>query len=204
VSTKVVAKTSAEEKMGVAVSVDGRSKIIEYSDLPDDIARQTDGDGNLLLWAGNTAIHAFQLEFLRRIAESHDRFPFHIARKAVPFLESDGRTVAPDQPNALKFEQFIFDLLPLAEGSLIVEADRAAEFNPVKNKEGADSPETSRAALQALHRRWLREAGAILDDGMPVEICPSFALDSEEVARRVQPGIRFDSPTFLSTSRGAP
>ena len=200
VSTKVVAKRSAEEKMGVAVSVDGRSKIIEYSDLPAELAAQTDGDGNLLLWAGNTAIHAFQLDFLRRMAESGTAFPFHIARKAVTSCDETGRIVTPEQPNAFKFEQFIFDLLPLAERSLIVEADRAAEFNPVKNKDGNDSPETCRAAMQALHRRWLRGAGAIIGDDVPCEISPSFALDAEEVSRRVPAGTRFDQPTFLSTT----
>ncbi|MFO0919882.1 MAG: UTP--glucose-1-phosphate uridylyltransferase [Planctomycetaceae bacterium] len=197
-STKVVAKRSAEEKMGVAVSVDGISKIIEYSDLPADIAAKTDDQGKLLLWAGSTAIHAFQISFLQRVASGEHAFPFHIARKAVPYLDDAGTIVAPDGPNAFKFEQFIFDLLPLASQALFVEADRAAEFNPVKNKEGADSPATCQAAMQTLHRRWLREAGANIADDVPVEIGPLFALDAEEVARRITPPANFEQPTFLT------
>lgn len=198
VSTKVVAKRSAEEKMGVAVSVDGVSKIIEYSDLPADVAAQADAQGKLLLWAGNTAIHAFQIEFLQRIAAGQLVFPFHIARKTVSHLDDAGTIVTPDAPNAFKFEQFIFDLLPLSSRSLIVEADRAAEFNPVKNKEGADSPATCQAAMQLLHHRWLREAGANIAEDVPVEIGPLFALDADEVARRITPGTVFEQSTFLS------
>ncbi len=198
VSTKVVAKRSAEEKMGVAVSVDGVSKIIEYSDLPADIAAKTDDQGKLLLWAGSTAIHAFRISFLQQIASGEHKFPFHIARKAVSYLDDSGTIISPDAPNAFKFEQFIFDLLPLSPNALFVEADRAAEFNPVKNKEGADSPATCRAAMQTLHHRWLREAGANIADDVPVEIGPLFALDAEEVARRITPPATFAQSTFLT------
>jgi UDP-N-acetylglucosamine/UDP-N-acetylgalactosamine diphosphorylase len=199
VSTKVVAKRSAEEKMGVAVSVDGVSKIIEYSDFPADVAAQQDPQGHLVHWAGNTAIHVFQLEFLRRFATGGEAFPFHVARKAVPYLTEAGEVVAPAQPNALKLERFIFDLLPKAERSLIVEADRAAEFNPVKNKDGHDSPRTCRAGMQALHRRWLREAGATIGDDVPIEISPLFALDSLDVKQQFDGrSVRFDAATFLT------
>ena len=58
-SVKVVAKRSAAERMGVAVDVDGVTQIIEYSDLPPEVARKTDAAGSLLLWAGSTAIHVF-------------------------------------------------------------------------------------------------------------------------------------------------
>lgn len=198
VSTKVVPKRSAEERMGVAVSADGVSKIIEYSDLPLETAQQTDAEGNLLLWAGSTAIHAFQVDFLRRIAADGQAFPFHIAHKAVPYLNDQGELIQPDKPNAYKFEQFIFDLLPVARTSLIVEADRAAEFNPVKNKDGNDSPATCRAAMIALHRSWLRAAGAVVPDDVPVEISPLYALGADDVKRRLSASVSFDRPTFLT------
>ncbi len=198
VSTKVAAKRDAAEKMGVVVSVGNSSKIIEYSDLPRELAEKTDSQGNLMLWAGNTAIHAFRLEFLNRMANDGDAFPFHTARKVVPHLSDDGQMVAPDHPNALKFEQFIFDLLPAATTSLVVEADRAAEFNPVKNNEGRDSPATCQAAMLSLHRRWIRASGAEIGDQVPVEISPLFALDENQVKQRLNAGDRFDQPTFLT------
>ena len=66
-SIKVVAKRSASERMGVAVDVSGRTQIIEYSDMPADVAAKTDDRGELLLWAGSTAIHVFSRLFLERV-----------------------------------------------------------------------------------------------------------------------------------------
>ena len=84
-----------------------------------------------------------------RIAVTRDALPFHVAQKAVEYIDETGKTVAPEAENAYKFERFIFDALPLAKSALVVEADRDREFNPVKNKDGYDSPETSKAALTA-------------------------------------------------------
>ena len=187
-STKVVAKESAGERMGVVVSIDGRTEIIEYSDLPADRAAATGPDGRLLLWAGSTAMHVFGRTFLERLTAGGRSLPFHVARKAVPCLDEDGRLTTPHTPNAFKFEQFIFDALPLAETTLVVEADRAREFLPVKNHTGKDSPETCRAGLLALHREWLRAAGAEVADGVQVEISPLAALEAEDVRGLVQVG----------------
>jgi UDP-N-acetylglucosamine/UDP-N-acetylgalactosamine diphosphorylase len=208
VSTKVVAKCSAAEKMGVVVTIDGVTRVIEYSDLPADVAAQTDERGALRIWAGNTAMHVFQRGFLERALQNDAVLPFHIARKAVPHWTPSSKSsapamasedsiagargyemITPDAPNAFKFERFIFDVLPWADRALIVEADRAAEFNPVKNKSGADTPETARAGLQALYRSWLRQAGAIIADDVPVEISPLRALDEEDVKGRIKAGM---------------
>src|SRR5437899_8209653 len=55
-SSKVVAKLGPTDKMGNFVQVDGRCAMIEYSDLPEPLARQTDEQGRLRIWAGNPAI----------------------------------------------------------------------------------------------------------------------------------------------------
>jgi UDP-N-acetylglucosamine/UDP-N-acetylgalactosamine diphosphorylase len=196
-SVKVVAKRSAEERMGVAVDVDGTTQIIEYSDLPLEIARKADSKGSLLLWAGSTAIHVFSRVFLDRLIQSADALPFHVAHKKVPYSDTDGKVIAPAAENAYKFERFIFDALPLAERALVLETDRAREFNPVKNASGDDSPESARAALARLAHEWLRAAGAQVDDATPVEISPLFALDGDEVREKIKPGTMFTEPTFL-------
>lgn len=185
-TTKVASKRSADERMGVLALVDGKTQIIEYSDMPDEIAAKTGADGQLQFWAGNMAIHVFNRTFLERAAASDSALPFHVAHKKVPHLDEQGNQVNPESPNAYKFERFIFDALPFAKKALVVEADRQREFNPVKNAEGNDSPATSKAALLALHREWLQAAGVDVPEETRVEISPLFALDEEQAVEKAR------------------
>jgi UDP-N-acetylglucosamine/UDP-N-acetylgalactosamine diphosphorylase len=162
VSSKVVFKQRPEEKVGVFALVGGKCGMIEYSDLPTELATAREPDGTLRFRAGNPAIHLFSVDFLSRVTGTGG-LPFHVAKKAVPHFDPEtGVVVDPGQePNALKFERFIFDALPLAERWLAVEARREEEFAPLKNATGADSPETVRQAQLALHARWLAHAALI-------------------------------------------
>lgn len=199
-STLAVAKTEPLERVGNIVQIDGRTRIIEYSDLPDDAASQRNPDGSLRLWAGNTAIHFFDAAFLDRCRGSEEALPFHVARKKVAFIDDDARRIEPAEPNAIKFERFIFDLLPAAERAIVVETDTARTFAPVKNAPGEsrDSPDTCRTAMIALYRQWLEAAGAKVAPGTPVEISPLFALDQEDVKAKIKPGVTIDKPTYFS------
>lgn len=184
-STKVVAKRSAEEKMGVLVEVDGRTQIIEYSDMPEDVTHQKE-NGQLRFWAGNTAIHAFRREFLEELLADELSLPFHRAHKKVPYWDEMGRLVEPEQPNAWKFERFIFDALPKAKTALVVEANRAEEFNPVKNAEGHDSPAEVRDAMRSMHRSWMESLPGNRPAFGEVEISPLYALDQAAFQKRFE------------------
>lgn len=198
-TTQVISKIDPLERLGNLVSVNGRLLIIEYSDLPEELARRQAADGSLEFWAGSIAVHAFALPFLRRMARDARALPFHRALKKVPYVNETGTQVEPAQPNAVKFERFIFDILPHAENALVVEADRAEAFAPVKNAPGsdADSPETAESALMSLHRRWLRRAGALVHDDVRVEIHPGFALDEQELCQRIAPGLAVTQDTYF-------
>lgn len=197
VSTKVVAKTGPEEKMGLLVDVDGQTQIIEYSDMPAEVAARRTADGELELWAGSTAIHVFDRAFLDRVVRQRLDLPFHLALKKVPYIDEQGALVQPAAPNACKFERFIFDILPHARRALVVEASRDREFNPVKNASGVNSPDDVQRSLVELHAGWLRQAGISVPDGTPVEISPLFALDAEETTRRMKGAPPLRGPTFL-------
>jgi UDP-N-acetylglucosamine/UDP-N-acetylgalactosamine diphosphorylase len=106
--------------------------------------------------------------------------------------------VEPNTPNAWKFERFIFDVLLVAERALVVETDRATEFNPLKNSEGTHSPEDVRQRTSRLYARWLREAGREVPDGTPVEISPLFALDAPECAARLGDRDLGSGPIYLA------
>src|SRR5262249_24392492 len=140
-SSKVVFKENPEEKVGIFAIVNGRCGMIEYSDLPSKMADEREADGTLRYRAGNPAIHRFTVDFLERLT-STDGLPYHVAKKAVMHCSPEtGEMIAPAEPNALNFERFIFDALPLAERWLAVETRRAEEFAPLKNATGSDSPE---------------------------------------------------------------
>src|SRR5262249_57346223 len=98
-------------------------------------------------WAGTPAIHLCDVGFLERMTRDPERLPFHLARKKVPHIDEAGRPVEPAAENGLKFERFIFDVLPAAERWAVVETTRAEEFAPLKNAGGEDSPATVEQAL---------------------------------------------------------
>ena len=203
VSSKVVPKEGPTDKLGNVVVVDGRCTIIEYSDLPETLSQKRRDDGGLYFSAGSPAIHVFSVEFLERVTGHGGQMPFHIARKKVPFVNEGGQPVHPERENALKFERFIFDVLPLAERWTVVETSRREEFVPLKNASGPDSPETVRQAISDLAAEWLTQAGAPVprtasgSAALPLEISPLYALDAEELATKVTHGLRITGPTYF-------
>ena len=199
----VVRKTSAAEKMGVIARVDGRTTVVEYSDLPDELANQRDADGELVYWAGSIAVHCLEVDFARRLTDGGLRLPYHHAIKRVPHIDVDGRLVEPEAPNAVKFETFLFDALPSAVRTVTVEAAREDEFSPIKNADGADSPATARRDLNRLYARWLEAAGVSVPrdaHGEPVdlEIDPRVALEAQDLVTALPPGFRVEGPTAIS------
>src|SRR5262245_3569010 len=176
-SSKVVAKRNAEEKVGVIGRRGGRLACIEYSDLPKELVAARDARGQLLYRAGNIAIHAISVEFAESLTRGGLRLPWHRAEKKVRALLDDGTT---GEIPGVKFETFVFDALGATESSVTLEVKREDEFAPVKNAEGDDSPETARAAISATFARWFRKAG--LEAPEPLEVHPLFALDSAEFA----------------------
>ena len=189
-SSKAIAKAYPEERMGVLALIDGRCGIIEYFDMPSELKHDTDATGRLVHRAGSPAIHLFAVDFLKRITQGETRLPYHIARKKVNCVDASGQSYAPTTENALKFEMFVFDALPMAERWLVVESPRQEEFSPVKNAEGIDSPATARQAMSNLAGTWLERAGVAVprDDAgnatVSLEISPRFALDAAEFAAR--------------------
>jgi UDP-N-acetylglucosamine/UDP-N-acetylgalactosamine diphosphorylase len=185
-SSKMVPKAAPEEKVGVFCRVDGRTTVIEYSDLPAALASQRDSTGRLRFLAGSIAIHLISAAFV----EHHFSLPWHRADKKTPFIDcATGRLVEPDSPNSVKLETFVFDAIPLAESSIVYETSRAEEFAPIKNDKGVDSPATSHALQSDRAARWLAQHGVAVpwnSDGhveARIEISPLTALDPEDLAR---------------------
>jgi UDP-N-acetylglucosamine/UDP-N-acetylgalactosamine diphosphorylase len=198
-TTQVVAKQDPLEKVGNLVDLDGVLRIIEYSDLPESVARRRQPDGSLVFWAGSIAVHAFSVPFLQRMARDSQTLPFHRATKRVPYIDDQGKRITPTEPNAIKFERFIFDILPHAKNALVVEVDPKDAFAPVKNQPGSatDTPETAQRAMMEQCRRWLRQAGVSVSDTCRIEIHPCFAADVDDLRRKIVQGTTLDVDTYF-------
>ncbi|MDR2737543.1 MAG: UTP--glucose-1-phosphate uridylyltransferase [Puniceicoccales bacterium] len=192
VSSRMVRKMYPEEKVGVFCEIRGKSRVIEYSDLPKEQAMLRDAEGNLVFCAGNTAIHILDVQFIKHFngKDINSEIPYHIAKKVIPTINALGDPVLPQSPNGLKLEMFTFDILPYAERTLIVESNRLANFSPVKNLEGMDSLKTCLQDQLKLFASWLLSAGVDIptdSNGLPpfdIEISPMFADNEHDFLQK--------------------
>ena len=150
---------------------------------------------------GSVAIHLFSLGFL--IQEADSSLPLHIAHKKVPYCSENGETITPNEPNAFKFEKFIFDVLPDAERSLNVEFVREDEFSPVKNASGSDSPDTAKSDMIMKFSRWLTQCGIdvpVDEQGEPlykIEIDPCYALGIDDLRHKLPDDFKITGDLLL-------
>lgn len=191
-SSRMLAKTGPFEKLGNFCMVKDRLNIIEYSDMPKHLAEMREPDGRLRFIAGSPAIHIISVDFVEKLTEGGRlSLPWHRAEKKVPFIDADGNQINPAKPNAIKLETFIFDALPFAEKTMILEAKREDEFSPVKNPDGVDSAVSCRRMLVDKDVRRLEKAGVTIprnENGAPdctVELSPLTLLDDEDVAAHI-------------------
>lgn len=194
-SAKVSRKSHALEKVGNLCSESGRTTVIEYSDLPDELAHALNADGSRKFDLGNLAIHLLNVEFAKRLGSAGDStgglLPYHRAEKAIRGLDANGTPQTPTESNGVKLETFVFDALPLAKNPLLLEVDRSEEFSPVKNATGEASIETAEADQLRRAASWLEAAGISIPrdaNGEPevrIEIAASYALDADDVKRRM-------------------
>lgn len=203
-TSMAVAKQAPQDKLGNFALIDGKMSVIEYSDMPDDVAELTDDDvgrtgGGLKFWAGSIAVHVFDVAFLERMLGEGGGLPFHIAHKKVPYLNAAGELITPTENNALKFERFIFDLLPAAKNPIVVEYAERDVFAPLKNAPGAakDTPQYVQRFLIDQHKRWLTAAGVEAPTGAVVEISPLWALDAAGVLEATTEDVSITSAIYL-------
>jgi len=155
-------------------------------------------DGRLRFSSGNIAIHMINRQFVEKLTTREDfKLPYHIAVKDIEALAADGTAAA--KIKGIKFEMFIFDALGFAGRSVTLEVSREEEFSPVKNASGSDSPRTARAAMSALHRRWLESTGraASIPSDAVVEISPLYALDADEFRGRFTPPAQVPETVYI-------
>lgn len=147
IAAKSVAKTNPREKIGVFCKINCKPKIIEYVDLPEELAEERDEKGELVYGEGNFGNYLLHRSVLEDLANA--RLPFHAAFKKSGYLNEVGEYIEPEEPNVYKFEAFVFDAFMRYNDMTILRVNREEEFAPVKNKTGNDSPETAIALYNA-------------------------------------------------------
>lgn len=140
---KSTVKRSPSEKVGVFCKRNGRPSVVEYIDIPQDMAEKIDENGELLFGESHINCNLFNIAAIECVADKS--LPYHAAHKKAKYMDESRNIIAPDKPNAYKFESFIFDAFDTLDDIVVLRVDREQEFAPVKNAEGEDSPETARA-----------------------------------------------------------
>ncbi|MHC4562178.1 MAG: UTP--glucose-1-phosphate uridylyltransferase [Planctomycetota bacterium] len=193
-SAKALPKRDPMEPLGNFCVVDGKVTVIEYSDMPEELARECTDDGRLKFSAGSIAIHILSRSFVERLTvDGRNQLPLHRAVKKVPFVNDSGNTVSPQEPNAVKLERFVFDAMRLADRTVILETLRREEFSPIKNATGEDSLATSLHDQVRRAAGWLEDVGIVVPrdaDGQiasAIEISPLFADSADALAGKVDP-----------------
>ena len=139
---KSVVKNNPKEKVGVFCKKDGKPSVIEYTEITDEMAEAVDENGELLYGESHILCNLFNIKAIEEI--SRNKLPYHSAFKKAKYIDESGVIVVPQEPNAYKFEAFIFDAFERLDDMAIMRVKREDEFAPVKNAEGVDSPETAK------------------------------------------------------------
>ena len=152
IASKSVVKANPHEKVGVFCKMNGHPKVIEYTELPEKMAEETDSDGELKFGESHIMCNLYTIEAIEKI--SKEILMYHSAFKKNSYIDLDGKEIIPQEPNSYKFESFIFDAFEFFDDIAILRGKREDDFAPVKNKEGVDSPKT---AKELYEKFWNRE-----------------------------------------------
>lgn len=178
VSLKVVRKEDPGERVGIFCHDDGVPGIVEYSEFSEAQANERNGE-RLKYWQGSIAVHLFSVDFLMRLADQHIDLPLHAAHKKVPHIDADGVEHKPTEPNAWKFERFVFDVIPLANQVVCLEVPREEQFLPLKNADGPFGPEGVKQSYQDYFGRAAEKA---LGTKPPaIEVDPAIAENARDL-----------------------
>lgn len=71
IGCKAVRKTDPNEKTGVIALKNSKPSVVEYSEIPKELASARDSNGNLELRAGHICVNLFHLDFLKKAGKEY-------------------------------------------------------------------------------------------------------------------------------------
>ena len=152
IASKSIVKANPQEKVGVFGKMNGHPKVIEYTELPEKMAEETDTNGELKYGEAHIMCNLYSIDAIEKI--SKETLMYHPAHKKNSYIDEEGKEIIPKEPNSYKFESFIFDAFEFFDDIAILRGKREDDFAPVKNKEGVDSPRT---AKELYEKYWNRQ-----------------------------------------------
>lgn len=141
IATKSLIKNSPDEKVGAICKKNNKIKVIEYSEMSEEMKNKKNENGELSFGESHIMCNLFSLKALNILAKK--KLPYHIAHKKSDYIDNNGKLIKPEKPNVYKFETFIFDGWAYFNDIVVLRGKREEDFAPIKNKEGIDSPDTA-------------------------------------------------------------
>jgi UDP-N-acetylglucosamine/UDP-N-acetylgalactosamine diphosphorylase len=181
---KCILRNDPFEKLGVLAQDQGKICVVEYSEIPKDKQTATKKDGKLLFPCGSISLFSFDMNFVKLAASNSHKMPLHSAFKASAYVDEAGLPHQSKQPNAWKFETFIFDCLPFAKRVKALTFSREDCFAPLKNFEGNDSPEQVQKALLQQAKKIFSKVTGKNPPSYPFELSQEFYYPTPDLISR--------------------
>ncbi len=151
IASKSIVKANPHERVGVFGKMNGHPKVIEYSEMPEKMAEELDENGELKYGEAHIMCNLYTIEAIEKI--SKEPLIYHSAFKKNSYIDENGKEIIPTEPNAFKFESFIFDAFEIFDDIAILRGKREDDFAPVKNRTGEDSPRTAKELYEKFWNR---------------------------------------------------
>ena len=142
-------KSEPQEKVGVLCKKNGKPSVVEYTEMPEDLKAAVNENGELMYGEGHLLMNLFNISVIADIAKNS--LDYHVAHKKCDYMNEQGEIVKATEPNAYKFETFLFDAFERLDEIGILRYHREECFAPIKNAEGKDSPETARELYETYY-----------------------------------------------------
>ena len=142
IATRTIVKNSPYERVGVLCKKNGKVKVIEYTELQNEMRLAVDEYGEMIYGESHIMCNLYNIEAIEKA--STKELKYHVAEKKAKYINEKGELVVPEKENCYKFEKFIFDSFCLFDEIAILRGKREEDFAPIKNKDGTDCPGTAK------------------------------------------------------------
>ena len=175
---KATPKSHPKESVGVLAKEGNHTVVIEYTELGQNERTATQPDGSLVYSLANISLFSFSMDFIKRLAtNSKHPMPLHRAHK-----DTVKSNIAKPL-KAWKFEKFIFDVLPQANGVEALVYPRERCFAPLKQFSGDNSIETVASAIEANDRYALESITGMPCTISPLEVAQEFYYPTPNIIK---------------------